>query len=488
MKKVLLHIGSTKTGTSAIQSMIAADRQHLAEQDILVPRGRHDSKAGAGRVAGGNTLVLDRFLARAVSDEKGAVHELIALFEANFRHHPYRTVVISGESMSDMSKESLALIRRGLLASHDSVEAIYYVRNVVDHAVSQYGEFVKRRKMVKTFAEYAETYVPKYKAVTEKFEAVFGSNSVKISLYDAVRTDVIGDFLARIGATRPGNPQAPDHVNRSLSLQELDFIRSLNGLQIDPSTLPGSVEMYCFETAKKGSDSLRPSPEDVAVIGRSAGEVIDFVNGRLTPEARLKLVSDGLMREALPVSPASEPQLVGQIAQAFLVASLLVSSDRIETLKAERLVQDGKFADAILVLVRLIERNDAPEHHHTLARCYAALDRKAKALQHARQCFALRPDLQANTSLFMNLLIELNRLAETDDVLSQASRSGYDSHLQFFFMGQLAMKRKKRGEAEKHFAAARALNPNNKSYEIWESRAKKPAGRARTEVGNEPSM
>src|SRR5215204_5967792 len=56
--KLILHIGATKTGTSAIQSAVARNRATLLANGIYYPEYDADEKAQAGRVTGGNGAIF----------------------------------------------------------------------------------------------------------------------------------------------------------------------------------------------------------------------------------------------------------------------------------------------------------------------------------------------------------------------------------------------------------------------------------------------
>ena len=88
VEKIVLHIGATKTGTSAIQSAMVQNRAALLAQGILVPESRREDKAEEGRVTGGNCRPIHKFSSKYAAAPNAAA---VALYEGLgfVDHHTY---------------------------------------------------------------------------------------------------------------------------------------------------------------------------------------------------------------------------------------------------------------------------------------------------------------------------------------------------------------------------------------------------------------
>src|SRR5215208_6566836 len=215
--RLILHIGATKTGTSAIQSALARNRATLLANGVYYPEYDADEKAQAGRVTGGNGAIF-----RALYDEYQASPEkalknfdtrLQKLNSASKAH----TLLFSHERAAGIEPGLLSQIGAIFSRHFDRVQVIYYVRHLTDHAISQYGEYVKRRGMKISFSAFAPKYRARFKDTIENYESVFPDDDIEYVSYDSVRNELYRDFLQRIGLPSNLYHQEPERVNRSLT-------------------------------------------------------------------------------------------------------------------------------------------------------------------------------------------------------------------------------------------------------------------------------
>lgn len=223
-RKLILHIGLHKTGTSAIQKFLMDNRGHLAEQGLLYP---------ASGLIGANHNSLswhlmdkkyypknnDVYLRNASS---GAAWADLA---AELAQADADTVMLSGEDFCLVTDPSL--IAR--LCEAFVTRIVVYLRRQDQYLQSIYNEDVKNHPFMRTdtFEEFVKNHrlmdIVFYDRFLERWAGAFGKENITVGLYDKSRLQqgLIADFAARAGITiseqmigqgRAVNTSLPDHL------------------------------------------------------------------------------------------------------------------------------------------------------------------------------------------------------------------------------------------------------------------------------------
>jgi hypothetical protein len=147
--RVLLHIGMTKAGSSALQDGLFSVRQQLADSGVLYPDG--------GRVRNSHILLLQglvpamrlpRGLRRLYGDNVAALeHDMrawLAGVETAIEASRPHTVILSEEFLFYVVDESaLVELRRRMLRLGHTVEVVVYVRRPSEHYLSSVQQLLK---------------------------------------------------------------------------------------------------------------------------------------------------------------------------------------------------------------------------------------------------------------------------------------------------------------------------------------------------------
>jgi len=246
-RKVWLHVGAPKTGTSQIQDLLFLNRASLHEQHgILYPADRHDDHFMAaldliGQQWGG----LEE---RAV----GAWDRLVERANA----HP-GTVIISHEVFAGASREQA---QSALDALDGEVHVVVSARDLHLQIPAEWQEGVKHRRRT-TYAEFCRDLISESPsmAATRWFWRVqdvprvldyWGAglppervHVLTVPGRDAPRDLLIERFLDLFGVARGWLPEASDRANTSLGAAETTVIRRLNEL-LPPQRLEGDVYRF----------------------------------------------------------------------------------------------------------------------------------------------------------------------------------------------------------------------------------------------------
>jgi hypothetical protein len=207
MKKILLHVGHPKTGTSYIQSFLAINRDKLADHNIIYPYHESIEKAKAGRTTPGNINIdtldsFDDYLA-----ERAAASGLYSvLFSSEF---------LFGAILHNRCKFEA-------LCKYFDIAVILFIRDPFEHAISMYGHSVKKGRATVSVDEHIRGYNMPW-LVSDLIDIVRKAGaSLVIKNYSNYRRCILRAFLAAINVEERSFMMPPvQYINRSLSASEI---------------------------------------------------------------------------------------------------------------------------------------------------------------------------------------------------------------------------------------------------------------------------
>ncbi|MEA2017641.1 MAG: hypothetical protein U9N59_04265 [Campylobacterota bacterium] len=214
--KLTLHIGHGKTGTSAIQSLLALNTDLLEEYDICYPKNETFASAKKGYVTSGNLNGPGKYNKSIYEKTKDKV-----------KNH----YLFSNESIMSQILADFATLKQ--LEKDFDLELILYCRNPLDHAFSSYGQGVKRGGYTMSISDWIDSYntpqrvVDMIKLCNESSVSLQLINYSKIDSIEKSFCDVLlgnksVEFLAKAKFATVKT------VNRSLSRVEYEIQREFN--------------------------------------------------------------------------------------------------------------------------------------------------------------------------------------------------------------------------------------------------------------------
>ena len=240
MKKTLyLHIGAHKTGTTALQHFLSANREILKNQGYLYPGNdyaHHDmahefSSLSLPEIRKNRNCATRRFFN-----------------EINSSH--FDTIIMSSEDFENMSPEIPFL--KEFLSPDFHVKIIYYVRRQDDKLESTYSEYVKSPvkrydKPISVFIKEKTGQVPDdpekpeknrgkprhsdYYSILMPWCEAFGRNNIIVRCYEKEQLPegIYHDFLDAVGLVLNTGYWIPKtRFNESLNIDLLEMIRLCN--------------------------------------------------------------------------------------------------------------------------------------------------------------------------------------------------------------------------------------------------------------------
>lgn len=240
-RRIVLHIGAEKTGTTSIQSWLADHRALWERVGVLYPRA-----AGTR-----NHMRLARWAHDEAAGAPGGPH---AAFPSELAEECARTrahtIVLSNEHCHSRLT-GIAQIRRLLnLLSQlgEEIRVVLYLRRQDRLAVSLFSTALKMGHAPNTILPSLEQGLPYYydfRAIVRNWATVFGTDRLLVRRFAGAAFEggsLLNDFAAAAGLpTNVGIPEPP-RENESLTELAQRFLFALNS--ITPKPRPRNDDVY----------------------------------------------------------------------------------------------------------------------------------------------------------------------------------------------------------------------------------------------------
>ncbi len=201
-RRLILHVGLPKTGTTAIQNYLWHHREELADQGITAPADTSGhARNDEGVLQGSAQIDALRHFCRSRDQITAAATDWASIIDALSRSSADQTVVISHESLSHRSH---ALRPEAFSAIPANIEqfALIYLRQPVEYLSSfALQMLMSRQAEPKKVAQAIRGRLRRYfsggfRNVLDHFEAQI---ALRVHSYDDASADIVEDFCAATG-------------------------------------------------------------------------------------------------------------------------------------------------------------------------------------------------------------------------------------------------------------------------------------------------
>jgi hypothetical protein len=216
-KKIYIHVGPPKTGTSAVQKWLSSNQAILQQQGVLYP----SHKVDANGVSSGNVnCIYDIDDNKQIQLNKTRLDSLLGDFQAS----QFSILLLSSEFFFRQMDELKSLI--------PEAKFIAYIRNPLETKESSYNQSVKRHFQVKELNTVRRKQLPFMVRLVE-FSEQFGHNDLILRLYGGTyfyRNNIVSDILFVMGIDMDVSLPI---VNSSYQFEALEFKRWFNQFHLD---------------------------------------------------------------------------------------------------------------------------------------------------------------------------------------------------------------------------------------------------------------
>ena len=247
-KKCILHIGTEKTGTTAIQDYLKSNRAALAKHGVYHPIAsdtEHASQWEFAAIVHHAPWTQDMGRELGITDKASQEtfrETLSRKLDAEFKKvDSTDTLIISSEHFQSRLylDHELSALKTFLERWVETFEIVVYFRRQDELALSLLSTRLKSSAQV-TLDNILKTLnsAPRYYAYDEiysRWANVFGADAMNPRIYDPdhwPKDSLVSDFCAAAGL--PELSTVPHRFNRSLNRQGFQFIHALNHLYPNP--------------------------------------------------------------------------------------------------------------------------------------------------------------------------------------------------------------------------------------------------------------
>jgi hypothetical protein len=217
-KKIIIHFGPPKTGTSAIQSWLNSNRDTLLSSGILYP----EHKVDENNVSSGNHMSIftnDRDNELKLDNVK--INALLKTFEKSVAH----TLLLSSEYFF-LNFQPLAM-------TFPNAVYVGYVRSPLEFMESDYNQSIKRHGNTNLIRLKPRINASIIRRLSEDIEKI-GNDRFHLRGYCKsffLNGDILGDFLSYLELPVEAAGTAND-VNTSYGFEALELKRWLNQFEL----------------------------------------------------------------------------------------------------------------------------------------------------------------------------------------------------------------------------------------------------------------
>jgi len=272
--RIVVHIGTEKTGSTSIQAFCRQNRRALLRRGLLYPARPgpdwHSSlivasraprpRPGAGR---GRDIVDEPARAAYAARVQAMLGREIA------RHRPAQ-VLLSNEVLAPRLADAASLRRlQALLAPlADEVRILVYLRRQEDFLAGLYSTAVKNGA-ARTLEEIIAASDLDYDAMLARWAQVFGREALIVRRYGGPGFDILADFAEAVGLGPIAGLARPARMNPSLDGATLELLRRMDPhLGADRARRRRLVRL--LERVSEGGPSGLPEAERRAVSAAHA--------------------------------------------------------------------------------------------------------------------------------------------------------------------------------------------------------------------------
>jgi len=250
LRNIYVHLGTHKTGTTALQQYLNHNRQVLKSAGWLYP------ETGISKGLKGHHDIAWWLSGKREFDPRSLGEEIVA--------SGCRNVVLSSEEFG-VSK-NLAQLKT--LFEDASVHAVVYFRRQDDYVLSAYNQNVKQARYWKDFSVFVQMMDRQgrldYYQLCENWASIFGRENLHVALYKP-GLSIVDHFSSMLGIDVAGCSEESDVIsNRSLPADAIGLMKVVSRLRHEdvPEAFCKELQKYVLrETLRTpkgdGTDSRR---------------------------------------------------------------------------------------------------------------------------------------------------------------------------------------------------------------------------------------
>ena len=306
-KKLFLHIGTAKTGTTSIQRLIALNKRLLADHSVFVPDFFGKVNHRLAQYAFQSLYREDGLTQRKggvgnVRENQQLQDDIKKLWKDKVDEIELDTWLISSEHFQSrlVTEREIGDLWDFVGRLYGEIKVVVYLRDPVSAAYSSFSTAVKCGALPKSFDVKPGKFDNNcnHKKILERWLKVIPKECFDVRLFDQKRfvgNDLSSDFLSALNIDLADLIEIPARENESLSLQALRLAILVNSkipLYLDNSINPDRANLNSYLIKYfAGFPSLSPSVAKVSEFDNYYQDSIEYVRENFFPTEKGRLWS-----------------------------------------------------------------------------------------------------------------------------------------------------------------------------------------------------
>lgn len=243
VKKIFIHAGPPKTGTSAVQKWLNDNAKLLAKQGVFYP----EHKTDVNGVSSGNLSSI--YSKESKGDYYLDQKKLNKVLET-FNKGKFNTLLLSSEFFFSRIDELKKVMPDAFI--------ICYVRNPMGKRESQYNQGIKRHFFTHEYPEILHVKVPDIIAIEDLINQ-YSQEKVLVRLYGTEyfqNGNIVNDLLSLLGVDHNADMAS---INSSYQFEALEFKRWLNNYSLRELKVDTDRLLQAYNEGTSDFSIIKPS-------------------------------------------------------------------------------------------------------------------------------------------------------------------------------------------------------------------------------------
>jgi hypothetical protein len=277
MRKIYLHIGTEKTGTTTIQSFLSKNIARLNEQDFYIPEFLGESHRKITGIAFNSSSSDDLFItecnnSKDIIEKEEKIQSWRNEFQAVAKESQFSNWIISSEFMQSRlrSKDELLFLKNFLGEFFDEIDVILYIRNQINSAASLWSTAVRSGETWLKLPYPGEvSYAFDHQKTINLWSSVL-NEKIDVRIFEPeefIGEDLISDFCNAANIKLDDKFELPIIQNESLPIQGIIALAHIN------EYVPYII-----------NNGINPSRNNIDIFIKEHFELSKFPNDKFTKE------------------------------------------------------------------------------------------------------------------------------------------------------------------------------------------------------------